>query len=563
MVSEIRNILRTVFQSTHYLCAFFVFSSIVLSGLVLPVRAQDQPLNTSVEVKVVIDSLDVEPGKTFTYTVNVKNNGDGAVSDYELRVPYYQKLKNASVSKVEPGFNKILKEGDYPAGFNNRSWLVNNFESGESRQYKIVYTVDSDVSDEDVLAYNFTYPLTWTDPAGLESNIPKTISEIRIDAYIDSRYQTSFQEGVPGIKQPESPLKDVQLNQDTYYFRGSKTTKFTDIKPSQLSAFPNLVIETEQVSVTWTEPVDLSGDKVVERLNKLDTSMPTQWGKIQFNAQALPFLEKTVNVVFKNAPFVNEPRIKIGGETFNLQEKDASLDQEADTLTINSVSMADIAIVPDIDLDDSVVETSENTVTLSGKVSDPETNLFYKVDNNEEKQAVGIDLETGEFEVMLEDVQNVNQVKFITTYDNGEKREEIVLVKYAESTVEENTEEEDAAPETIAALFNPITVALIIAALALASMIGGYIYYLYHNKQKSKRKDKDVELSSFRTALQSSSEDQKKDVNPSFSLRENKASSESAHSSAPKSGESNLVNKDFGTLNLGDRSSSDTPVNKH
>ncbi|MFW5720214.1 MAG: hypothetical protein ACOCXT_04280 [Candidatus Dojkabacteria bacterium] len=528
----------------------------------MPVRAQDQPLNTSVEVKVVIDSLDVEPGKTFTYTVNIKNNGDGAVSDYELRVPYYQKLKNASVSKVEPGFNKILKEGDHPAGFNNRSWLVNNFEPGESRQYKIVYTVDSDLTDDDVLAYNFTYPLTWTDPAGLESNIPKTISEIRIDAYIDSRYQTSFQEGVPGIKQPESPLKDVQLNQDTYYFSGSKTTKFTDIKPSQLSAFPNLVIETEQVSVTWTEPVDLSGDKVVEQLNKLDTSMSLQWGKIQFNVQSLPFLEKTVNVVFKNAPFVNEPRIKIGGEAFNLQEKDASLDKEADILTINSVSMADIAIVPDIDLDDSVVETSESTVVLSGKVSDPETNLFYKVDNNEEKQVVGIDLETGEFEVILEDVQNVNQVKFITTYENGEQREEIVLVKYAESTVEEDAEE-DAAPETIAALFNPITVALVIAALALASMIGGYIYYLYHNKQKSKRNDKDVELSSFRTALQSKSEVENKGVNKSFSLRENKASPESAHSSSPKSGESNLVNKDFGTLNLGDRTSSDTPENRH
>lgn len=442
----------------------------------------------SYSVTVAIDKSSVNVSDEFQVTINASNTGT-TINNFEIRIPYYRTINDTQMLTENPSFNKILDSGDYPSGFNSRSWIINSFGQGESKTYIVKYKINEDPKISNGLTSNLSLPAEWKDPAGLASGAPITIQNFRADIYINSIYKESFQAPLPKLEALDNPVSQVTLNSG-FYFPGSKSTNLKDITATNIKAFSNFKLETQDVLIEWTSPIDFSGAEVAGKLQTLDTNLKVGWGKVEFNADQFPFLAKPAQVTYKNVTFVTEPKIKIDKNTVSLTDAKAQWVPTKSSVTISHVALVSSALVPKIETEKSVIETSENKITIKGTVSDPNANVSYKIDNSDVKDVVGIDLKTGIFEIDLTNVDKIKQVEITSKFKNNESDSKIVLIKYKgdeKGNLEDVKATNTPAKTNTTILFNPITIALILSALAVVSVIGGYIYYLYYRKKKNKK----------------------------------------------------------------------------
>ncbi len=467
-------------------------ASIVMPGGSIKTHARSSDYSVSMSV----DKSEVKAADPFKIAISVTNNSDSTIKNLELRIPFYKNILDATNTDVSPSFNKLVDTGDFPAGFNNRSWIINSFDPGETKNYSVSYTVVADPAVPNGLVAGFTLPTTWKDPRGLQGGSQITMKTFRADVYIDGSYKSSFDQSLPKLNALDTPVSIVKLN-DKYLFAGSKTTSLKTVTTQNITAFPNFTLETADVLIEWIEPIDFSGTDVVGKLAKLDQSIVPTWGKLTV-AQDMGFLTKKAKVTFKNMVFVSEPRIKVKGQPMSLIDGRATWNKSLSTVTVNLDAFSSTSVMPSLELDQAIIETNSASTSLKGKVSDPATKVTYKIDDKTSvNEVLGIDLQTGAFSITLDNLPSIKQVEVSTKYKNDETTSKVVLVKYnkdgATATPTATAGDEGEKKSEISLLNNPITLALVAAALAIMAIIGSYIYYLYSRKRRNEKKE-DLEL---------------------------------------------------------------------
>jgi hypothetical protein len=456
-----------------------------------PVKAQAPQFSVS----VAADKASVKSGEDFQVTVLVTNGGSAAIKNLEIRVPFLRTVADSTLVSESPSFNKLLDSGDFPAGFNSRSWLINTFDAGETKQFVAKYTVDSDPKTPNGLSSVFTLPATWNDPKNLPSSSVTSIQKFRADIYLNDVYYSSFESPLPQLAALDNQVALVPLNAK-YTFAGSKTTNLKAITNADLKSVPNFTLETSDVLVEWTVPVDLSTTDVPAKLTKLDDFFKPVWGKLTVSQDQLAFLNKPIKVTFKNIDLVNEPKIRINTDTVTLNQGKAVWAKTAKTVVVALPALTSVSLLPNIETEKSVLETETSATSIKGKISDSSSSIFYNIDNTGKKEIVGIDLQTGAFEISLTDAESIKQVELTTTFKkNDESTSKIVVVKYKASDTTPTQSSQAATtkePENTSIVFNPITIVLLLSALAVLAIIGGYIYFLYNRRKKDKKKSENV-----------------------------------------------------------------------
>lgn len=449
---------------------------------------------TSYSVNVVKSVEKVTRKDGFDITINIQNNGTTAIKNFEIRAPYYDKIADTTVMSVNPEFNKLLATNEYPAGFNNKSWLINSFEPGQSKTYVIKYSVVESPTIENGLSVKYTLPLTWQGTGSGTIGDEITTRDLQFELFLDAKFENTYSTTLPTFEAFDNEVSKIRLN-EKYYFEGSKTTDLKEINKTNISAFPNFKLETQDVLIEWLEPINFSAEGTADIMKNLDEYLNPVWGKITFSAESVPFLAKKVNITFKNTPFISEPKIKINTEIKKLAEAKGSFQKDAKTVAVPLDSLASTSLYPNIETDPSSIETSEATATIKVKLDNPSAAISYTINNKDEKNVFNIDLRTGEFQIKIPDVSKTQEVEIKVKYKNDEEAKKIVPVKFKEAAVvpsKTTVTTPDLKDEGIA--INPITMALMIAASALLIIIGGYIYYLYYSKHKKKNKEDKIDF---------------------------------------------------------------------
>jgi hypothetical protein len=453
-------------------------------------------------VAISVDKTSVKAGDDLQITITATNTSGTALSNFEIRVPYNRTINDASYVSENPAFSRYLDTKDYPAGYNSRSWLINTFDPGETRTYTLKYKVSADPKTPNGLVSTVSLPAGWQDPRGLAAGTSLTLQTMRADVYVNNVYSSSFETALPKLAALDNPVSQVKLN-DVYFFTGSKTTNLKNITTENLKAFAGFTLETQDVLVEWTVPVDFSAAGVVDKLKAFDTYFKPSWGKLDITAEQIPFLNKPHKVTFKNVNLVMEPKIKTKAAISSLTEGKGTWQQAANAVIVTSETLQSLAVVPNIETEKGVIETDSNRVTIKGKVADPKALVTYNIDNSGVREVVGIDLVTGAFSIDISDADKVKQVEISSKYKNNETDSKIVMVKYKVASETTAAPTQAATPRNSSILLNPITLALLLAALAVMSVIGGYIYYLYNRKRKVKKAEsaadfKDITLANRR-----------------------------------------------------------------
>jgi hypothetical protein len=468
-------------------CIHLFISMLLVINTISVTKTKVLAVEPTYQITYSLDKTTVKNAENFRLNINVVNTGSEDITNFEIRVPFYNFIGDTQVVTVNPSFNKLLNSNDFPVGFNSRSWIVNTFGAGETKNFSIEYKVIDDPKIANGLAAVFTYPGTWTDPKGLETNKPLKLGYFRSDIYVNSVYKSSAEYGLPKLGILDNELSTVKLP-DRYNFPGSRTTQLKNINSADIKSVSNFVLETQDTLIEWQMPIDFSGSDVAIKMQKLDEYLKVDWGIVDTPEKDLAFLNKPVKVTFKNTNFVNEPKLKLKGLETDLKAAKATWTKGSDKVSISMTSFDDISLYPALSLDKTTIETNEDFVVIKGKTSDPSSNISYKIDNAATKEVLGIDLQTGDFEVRLDGLKDVKQVEFSSKLRNGEVNEKIVLIKSNASSVTP-TVPVTIAPRTSSQLLNPITLALLLSALAILSITCGFIYYLYHRKKMMKSRE--------------------------------------------------------------------------
>ena len=214
---------KSLAQNINKCIHLFIALGVILNiSSILTSKAYAADANYSIIYS--LDKTEVKNSETFKLNINAVNTGSAAINNFEIRVPYYNFIGDTQLVTVNPSFNKILNSNDFPVGFNSRSWIVNTFETGESRNFSIEYKVIDDPKIANGLAAVFTYPGTWTDPKGLEVNKPLKLNYFRSDIYVNSVYKGSSEYGLPKLALLDNEVSTVKLP-EKYTYSGSKTTQ--------------------------------------------------------------------------------------------------------------------------------------------------------------------------------------------------------------------------------------------------------------------------------------------------------------------------------------------------
>lgn len=435
-------------------------------------------------VDMAFDKEKVSEADTFTLNFTLKNTGTTPIPNVEIRVPFYNTIQNIKSTSEDSTFNKLLNDGEYPSGFNSRSWLVNSLAVGSTRNFSIKYTLADTVP---ILESKFTLPASWSDPGGLESSKALNLNYARSDVYIQGIYESSLKKTLPAIDSIANKVTGIRLN-NKYYFSGSKTTDFKNIKDSNIKAFSPFILDTADITIEWSEPIDFSSEGTLDKLKKLDTFLKVEWGKVEFNSKELLFLLKPAKITFKNLNFVNPPKVKVENNILPISDLSASFDVSTKTLNVTHGEKVKTTVVsPDLIFENGVIQTSESNITIKGKTIDPKTPVKYKIDSSPEVTVNEIDLSTGEFEIPITDSQKVTKVTVTTSLKNNESLDKIVLIKYSDKDGEENAAA-TTSPDKVSLPWNPITIALMLVAGGILLLIVGFVYFLYFRRKKFQKR---------------------------------------------------------------------------
>jgi hypothetical protein len=443
-------------------------------------------------VTITTDKANVKPGDTFTITIAVKNTSTAPIANLEVRVPFLRTIQDANFQLDTPSFNKVLDSVEYPAGFQARSWLLNTLAVNETKSFALKYQVVGDPKTANGLVSNYTLPITWVDPADAPSNQNINVKTFRADVYIQKKYNKSYNVNLAKLDSLDNQVSLVTLN-SKYTYPGSKTTNLKTITSANIASFPNFVLESEEVKMEWTTPIDFSAATTASQLSTLDANLQTSSGRVVFNSANLPFLAKgPVKVTFKNMDFLFAPKVKIGSEVKEILDAKGVYTQATKTVVLDLPILQNTSIAPSLQFDAPVIETHEDRINLEGKVGDTKAKLTYKINGGEAKEFFGIDLQTGSFSIPLEVDKADKSVEVIAKSANGEETAKIITVKYTIDTTPTTVTTE--APSTISLPLNNITLILGLAALGVAIVIGSFIYYLTKNKRNQKLKDDQAKL---------------------------------------------------------------------
>lgn len=469
-----------------------ILSLIFVIFLIFPFTlAQTQAASASYTLTASVDKTSAKPGDTFEVTFTATNTGAAAISNFEIRVPFLRTVKDTSFVAENPSFNKLLESIEYPTGFQSRSWLINSFGPGEAKTFKAQYKIDSDPKTPNGLISNFTLPVTWVDPAGLPSNAEQKLPYLRADVYINKSYAKSYQGALPKLESLDNQVALTTLP-SIYTYSGSKTTNLKSVTSANIKAFPNFTLETQDVLMEWTQPVDLSGADVAAKLNSLNTNLKPSWGKVEFSAANLAFLAKPVKLTFKETEFISEPKVRIGTEVKDFSESKGVFTENNRTTQITLDVMNTIALAPDIMIEQAVVESEFDEAKINGTVNDPRATVKYTVNGGEEKSVGTIDLQTGKFEIPVNVKDGEQHVEITATLQNKESTTKAAVAKLSGTT--QATPTPTQTPDKISLPINQVTVGLLLLALAMISIIGGFIYYLYNRRKLNKKKNPDINL---------------------------------------------------------------------
>ena len=470
---------------------FLTFLLLVLGMSLSPLAGNEVKAATDYTLVLAATKTSVNASDAFNFTLTVENTGTDKISNFEVRVPFIRTIQDTTYGGETPSFNKVLAATEFPENFNSRAWLINTFDPKEKATYTLKYNVAASPKTPNGLISNVTLPASWKDPNGLDSGKLNSLKTFRADVYLNKKYDQSFEIPLPTLAALNNPISLVTFN-SKYIFSGSKTTDLKTVTTANIKAFPNFTLESQDIKIEWLEPIDLSAATVASQLTNLDTNLATNWGKITFNEANLPFLNKKVRVTFKNSDFVFAPKINVNKDILSLTDAKATFTPGTKIIVLELDKLKNLAIAPEIQTEESVIESDQESIEVKGKVSDPRTNVTYKIGEEEIKTLSGIDISTGEFSFKVDLKEGSQDVEISTKYRNEEETKKIVVVRRNAS--EATPTPENTQRSTISAPLNTITIGLILAALGLIAIIAGIIYYLYRNKKKGiNAKDSDID----------------------------------------------------------------------
>lgn len=475
---------------TLTLC-FLAFFSVLSLNLI---HAQQQtPTASTINVNIETSTSKVELNGTFKIDISVTNTGDSSITDVELRVPMLNQLRDTEVSSVNPSFNKILESDEYPAGFQDRSWIINNFEAGQSKQYSITYQVSDEPENLTGIVLAARLPATWNDPVGLQSNRDLELKYQRVDLYSSSNYIKSFQAPLPTLEGLETELSLIELS-GQFAFEGSQTTNLRQVNKDNISNFPDFTLDTPEVLIKWTSPVDLSGENVPGVLRDLESVLLVSDGKFTIDANRASFLQASVNITFKDINLLNPPKVKVGNDIKDLDAVSGKWDETKETVFLSENIINDTAILPNIIIDEGTLQIDSEEATIEGKVSEPNATLEYRINDGDYTRINNVDVSSGEFSINLQNLKDRDEVQLqMTSRITEEKITKSILIKSTQPTeVEEEYTQENEEDDTfnLSPTENPLILPLLLALVIVLLLIVGYVYYLYHKKKSHSKKEK-------------------------------------------------------------------------
>jgi hypothetical protein len=489
-------------KRTVFIIAFFsiiTFAPGKVLAVTLTPTQTPTPTTTSFQVTITTDKAEVKAGDSFSVKLTITNNGTAAINNMELRVPFYDKNSDATLINVNPSFNKLLNSNEYPAGFNSRSWLINTFDPGETQTYTIDYKVIAEPKNLGNIFAIFTLPTTWTDPGGLQSNTETKLATFRADAYINSVYKSSFSNSLPKLISTDTPLSKINLNAN-YYFSGSRSTSLKSIVPTNINAFPGFILETSDVLLEWQVPIDFSGSDVASKMAKLDDYLKLEFGKVTFSEKDLPFLAKATKITFKNLDLISEPKIKIKDNIAGLKDVGGTINKASHLVVITLTPFGSVSVYPNLTVENSTIESADPKIKIKGTISDASAKLTYTVNDQNERDIIGLDIQTGAFEFEVNNDSDLRNIEVAASSRNSEKAEKVILVKSSVQPTSTDTPITVAnrEPKKQSALVNPLTVVLAISGLAVMSVLGGFIYYIYYKSKKGTSGDISKDFTAFK-----------------------------------------------------------------
>ncbi len=443
-----------------------------------------------------VDKTSVKPGDTFVITINVENTGTTTINNFEIRLPFIRNIQEVKLDIESPSFNKILDSFEFPVGFNSRSWLINTFSPGITKTFSITYTVLETAQDENGLTTKFTLPITWVDPAGLDSNREITLNSLRADIYINKIYRNSNYIELPRLDYKSNPFAKVKLS-DKFVFDGSRTTDLSKLDPQSLNSVHNFKLETRHVLLEWQKPIDLSSSEAVNVFSNLDQYFDSSPAKFVYKKRINFFDNVPVKITFKQVNFVFEPKIKIENEIDDIAKVQGSLNRSAREIYIYLDQIKSASLVPDIKTDKSIYETNQQNIEIKAYVSDPNAKVTYKINqNSEENHILLIDIDSGEFTIPIRLNHPSLQIEVTATIHDDQSYSKVVIVKSTKAGEVTPTESTNR-PTTISMPVNPLTIILLIVALSILTIIISIVLYLlYRSKKRKTRSSKYIKLDS-------------------------------------------------------------------
>lgn len=447
------------------------------------------PVNISYIVNARTNKDIVKPQEKFEIEITVQNNGSQTINNFEIRIPFLKKINNASFISEKPSFNKILDTLEYPAQFQNRSWIINTFSPGDQKTFTLEFLTSNNNSEENVeISTIFTLPITWIDPNNLESNKEINLNYLRFDIYINKSYKESIRGEFPKYETLITSISKVKLP-ETYTFPGSKTTDLSKIDKSNYTSVNNFTLDTQDITLELIDSIDLSGEEIPQILSNLNDFISLSWGKIELKKE-IPFLKgKKIKVTFKNTNFKNPPLIKLkkNANVLQLSDFNGAYDENETFLELSEI--LDIALLSDIYTDKSVYETENDNIQITLKVSDPNAAVVYNTFNGSTPVDI-IDINTGEFNINFKLTPGENiKVDIVAKLKNNETYTKSIVIKNINTAeINESTEQ----PSTISMPINQLTIILLITLFVILIIVLLIIYFLI--KRKTQKNELEIEL---------------------------------------------------------------------
>ncbi len=274
-------------------------------------------------------------------------------------------------------------------------------------------------------------------------------------------------------------IKEVLIN-ELFYQSSSKTTKLSAIEDS--SKVSDLTFDLiDKVKVVFKEPVDLSGEEAIHFIANLADYMTLDYYYFWVAPELIKFFKVPLEITYYNLPYVWEPNIVKDGayilEENEIESYSSVVVDGKPQISFEVRETGSYNIVPKLDLyiqDNQKVVSAQSTQTFTGRISDPNAKLFFRLNNEDLSIQPEIDKKTGEysFSLDLEQGSNLIEVEAVSEYAKVPKINKIV--QYSTGETHQVDTRSDA--------FNPIYY-IIIALGVLALFLAGAIIYLMKTKK--------------------------------------------------------------------------------